>query len=203
MFESLTDLVKRIPKSYYIPLSVAIIGLIFFVYGLIQYFGNSSVQQTSTVDVATPSVTPVKTVKIISVDVEGAVLHAGVVTLPVNSRVEDALIESGGLSDKADRDFIAKHMNLAAKLVDGGKIYIPRIGESILDGAQTATNGEPVVIDINAASADVLDGLPGIGPTTAEKIITNRPYTDVKDLLTKKIIGQKVFDQIKDKLMLN
>jgi len=204
MVETLTNFLKKIPKQYYFPLFMAILGVIFFGYGLIQYLGSSQhgKAETTLADVTTP--THVKTVKSISVDVEGAVFHTGVFTVPQDSRLQDALIKAGGLNEDADRDFVAKHINLASKLQDGAKIYIPRVGENILEGASTVNtdNGVAVVfININTTTPEMLDSLPGIGPTTAQKIITNRPYASIQDLVTKKIVSQKIFDQIKDKIV--
>lgn len=202
--QSLITLVKKLPKQYYFPVSMAILGLIFFLYGLIQYMGQNQPAMVKVSVTPLPTLSSVKTVKSISVDVEGGVFHTGVFTLPADSRVQDALIKAGGLDDSADRDFVAKHINLASKLQDGAKIYIPRVGEDVLDGASTVNtdNGVAVTfIDINTTSGETLDSLPGIGPATAQKIITNRPYTDIQELVTKKVVSQKVFDQIKDKIV--
>src|SRR5690348_4394582 len=98
MLQTLLVYIKKIPRQYLIPLVMALFGIIFFGYGLIQYFGHtqSSSEEMFTSNVAvSPSV---KTVKNISVDVEGAVFHTGVFTVPENSRVEDALIKTGGLN---------------------------------------------------------------------------------------------------------
>ena len=56
-------------------------------------------------------------------------------------------------------------------------------------------------IDVNSASKDQLATLPGIGDVTAQKIIDGRPYTSKRDLLTKKIVGQKEYDKIKDSII--
>ena len=56
------------------------------------------------------------------------------------------------------------------------------------------------LVDINTGSQSQLEALPGIGPVTASKIIAGRPYNSVDELLSKKIVGSKVFNQIKDKI---
>jgi len=55
-------------------------------------------------------------------------------------------------------------------------------------------------VNINQASAEELDALPGIGPVTAQKIISNRPYQSAQDLLEKKVVGQSEFTKIKDEV---
>jgi competence protein ComEA len=144
--------------------------------------------------------------KEITVDIEGAVQKPGVYSLSATSRVQDALISAGGLSDKADRSKVSKAMNLAAKLVDGAKIYIPQEGEQAMassgdSGGQTVLGSETSsVININTASESELDSLPGVGPATAAKIIKGRPYSSLEELIQKKILGTKVFSNIKDKI---
>ncbi|MGI9104124.1 MAG: ComEA family DNA-binding protein [Terriglobales bacterium] len=56
-------------------------------------------------------------------------------------------------------------------------------------------------IDVNSASKDDLEKLPGIGPATSQKIIDGRPYKTKRDLLTKKIVGQAEYDKIKDQII--
>jgi competence ComEA-like helix-hairpin-helix protein len=57
------------------------------------------------------------------------------------------------------------------------------------------------LVDINAASAEELDRLPGVGPARAKAIISHRPYSGKDDLVRRKIITQNVYDQIKDKII--
>lgn len=140
----------------------------------------------------------------IFVDVGGAVEKPGVYKLVGNSRVNDALIIAGGLGLKADREWVEKNLNLAAKLVDGQKIYIPEKGEgedSNKVSPRSNLQGETLKgININTASSAELDTLWGVGPATAQKIIDNRPYGGIEELLTKKVIKSNVFEAIKDKI---
>lgn len=138
---------------------------------------------------------------LIIVDVSGGVMGPGVYTLAITSRLQDAIIAAGGLSAEADTSQIAKRLNLASKLVDGQKIYIPQKGDEeagVLD--TTIPVGATKQININTASLSELDSLPGIGQTTAQKIVSNRPYKVITELQTKKIIGAKVFEGIKDSI---
>lgn len=135
-------------------------------------------------------------------DIAGAVVNPGVYEASADARLINALVLAGGLSVSADREWVAKNLNLATKLKDGMKIYIPSIGE--VGKGKEASIGEavsqPGLININTASLAQLDKLPGIGPVTGQKIIDNRPYTDINELLTKKIVGKKVYEQIKEKI---
>lgn len=139
----------------------------------------------------------------IFVDVAGAVQKPGIYELKTGSRINDLLIAAGGLSAAADRERVAQSMNLAQKLADGVKIYIPERSEaprsSESEVGQTA-GSQVGLININTASAAELDTLWGIGPATAEKIITNRPYQSADELQTKKIVKSNVWEAIKDKI---
>ncbi len=197
----LVSLLKKVPKYYFLPLGVACVGLILFVSGMIVYFQNPQGEEITITETKIAEKNPVKTVKTIIVDVEGAVFKSGAYTIPENSRVQDALIAAGGITQEADKKYFEQKINLAAKLADGAKIYIPRNGENILDnGAETATVGEGNQVNINTASLAALDSLPGIGQTLAQRVIDNRPYQTIEDLVAKKVLGQKEFDKIKDKL---
>ena len=130
------------------------------------------------------------------VEVSGEILKPGVYKLASGSRINDLLILSGGLSVDADREWVAKNVNLAQMLIDGAKIFIPAVGGDNQIKAQ-AIAGK---ININTASEAELDSLWGIGPATAQKIISGRPYQKPEDLLTKKIIKSNVWEEIKDKI---
>lgn len=138
------------------------------------------------------------------VEIGGAIEKPGVYKMPPGSRVDDLLIASGGLSANADREWITRTLNRAAKLADGQKIFIPDKSQSanVISQNQnvnlkTETGG---LININVASQKLLEELPGIGPVTAQKIIENRPYSAVEELITRKILKQKVYEENKDKL---
>lgn len=146
------------------------------------------VEQEETVSAAT-----------IMVDVGGAVIKPGIYQLSSDSRVNDALIMSGGLAKDADRDRISQNVNLAAKLTDGAKIYLPFLGEEeTVKDSPSLRKGES--LNINTATLAELDQLWGIGPVTGQKIIDNRPYAKIEELLDKKIVKTNVYDAIKDKI---
>lgn len=191
-------------KKHWLPLSLGALGLILFAYGLIGLFAANQSSSEDIVFEANSSVEQDSEAKTILVDIEGAVVKPGVYKLPQESRIQDGLITAGGLSVQADREYIAKNFNLATKLIDGAKVYIPKIGEAVngMSVLNAASEGVVVVtlININTASESQLDTLSGIGPVTAQKITVGRPYGSINELLDKKIVGSKVFDQIKDKI---
>jgi competence protein ComEA len=195
--------IPLIRKNWMI-LSLGILGLIFFAYGLIGLFSTNKTGAEGIIFESNSVKQTQVEVKTILVDVAGAVVRPGVYKLPQESRVQDGLIAAGGLSAQADREYIAKNINLAIKLSDGVKIYIPAVGQAVGDASVPNTSSGGIVIsgliNINSASESDLDTLPGIGPVTAKKIISGRPYNSVDDLINKKIVGTKVFEQIKDKI---
>ena len=141
------------------------------------------------------------------VEVAGAVQSPGVYQLSEGARIEDALIAAGGISADADREWMEKILNRAAKITDGQKIYIKHIGEesaNILGVSSGSGGGLPAnsegVININTASQKELESLPGIGPVTAQNIIEHRPYSSVEELLQKKILKTNVYETNKDRL---
>jgi len=147
----------------------------------------------------------------IVVEVSGEVQSPGVYQLPNNSRVNDALIAAGGISSNADRDWIQKTINMAAKLTDGQKIYIPSLdNQSQTSSANNSSGYQNTsldftdqgsgLVDINTASLSQLDTLPGIGPVYGQKIIDQRPYSTVEELLSKEVLGQSLYEKIKDKV---
>lgn len=142
-------------------------------------------------------------IKTIKVDVSGAVGRPGVYELPYDSRTENVLIAAGGLVAKADRKYISKSINLAQRLTDGAKVYFPFVDEassgSIGNGI-SGLNNLSNLININLAAEASLDTLPGIGPVTAQKIISGRPYQNISELVSKKVISNSVYTKIKDRI---
>lgn len=132
---------------------------------------------------------------VVVVDVVGAVARPGVVRLPAGSRVLDALLAAGGMT--GDADLFA--VNKAAVLRDGMRIYVPRPGEQVPAGSL----GTPAEtrLDINRASEAELVSLPGIGPTTAAKIVRSReakPFARPEELQTRGLVTARTYADLKD-----
>lgn len=157
-------------------------------------------QQSATNEIAyvSPALTQ------ITIDIAGAVNQPGVYQLPSESRIVDALEIAGGLHTDADRDWVAQNLNQAQRVTDGLKIYIPLQGESVstLPVGVLGTNTQSGLVSINQSSQAALEELVGVGPVTAKKIIDNRPYATIDELLTRKVVSSKVYEQNNAKLSL-
>jgi hypothetical protein len=102
--ESLPAQYAPLLKKYWLPLTLFSVGMIFFVYGLISFFGSASKTQDVIFKNDLPVVSSPKTQNSIQVDVEGAVVVPGVYKLAQNAIIQDALVSCGGLSSSADRE---------------------------------------------------------------------------------------------------
>lgn len=132
------------------------------------------------------------------IDVAGAVVRPGLHRLRPGARVGDAIEAAGGFAPRADLAAASRSLNLARPLDDGAKVLVPELG---IDRASAAAGdpGDPR-IDLNRASSSELESLPGIGPVTAGKIIDARAgerFESVRDLRTRGLVGEKVFEDIK------
>src|SRR3989344_4064277 len=136
-------------KMHWLPLSLGALGMIFFAYGLIGLFLSNKTDSDDIVFEANPTSNDSTEAKTIFIDIEGAVVKPGLYKLPHDSRIQDSLIAAGGLSVLADREYIAKNLNLATKLTDGAKIYVPAIGEAVMGGAVLNSSSQ---ININTGS---------------------------------------------------
>jgi competence protein ComEA len=154
-----------------------------------------------------PPPTPVP----IQVHVTGAVANPGVYALPVDSRVQDAIQAAGGFAENANDTAV----NLATLLEDGAQISVaakkptsqPSTAAGVEQGSEK-NEGQPPPpnldspININTATQEELESLPGIGPVTAQKIIeyreTNGPFIGIEDIQKVSGIGPATFEKLRD-----
>jgi competence protein ComEA len=149
---------------------------------------------------ATPTPSPLR------VYVTGAVAHPDVYLLAPGSIVKDAIEAAGGASDDADLVGI----NLAQELGDQQQLYVPSQGETAppppITGGEVKPSPGPKALDgkinINTATVEELDTLPGIGPAFAQRIIeyreSNGPFMSIEDIVLVSGIGDATFAKIKD-----
>lgn len=135
------------------------------------------------------------------VHVTGAVVRPGVVDLDAGARVTDAIAAAGGATEEARLDYL----NLARPLEDGEHVHLPREGEDppTATGADGGGAGsDPAPIDLNDATAEQLQTLPGIGPAKAAAIVRHReehgPFGVPGDLRDVPGIGEATFQRLAD-----
>ena len=134
----------------------------------------------------------------IEVYVTGAVQNPGVYPLHEGDRVEDAIDAAGGASEDADLE----SLNLALRVRDQDQIAVPRAGE-IADGAVTSTPAAEQKVNINSATAEELDALPGIGEVYSQRIVDSRAaeglFHRTEELVEREhVIPRSTYDKIKD-----
>lgn len=162
---------------------------------------NESDEKEQERDVYEPDAAKQSTV---TVDVAGAVASPSVVTLPEGSRVFDAIEAAGGLVADAD----ATSINQAAILNDGMQVRVPKAGEapaaagtSPLQPAAAGGDAGGAMVNLNSASVAELDALPGVGPSTAQAIVSDReehgPFARIEDLMRVSGIGEKKFEKLR------
>ena len=157
----------------------------------------------------------------IIIHISGSIANEGIIEIDENSRISDAIEKAGGLKDGAD----LSQINLAFILSDGMKVYIPNIKDreienkvedktniyitresgvnTIMENSNNDKNSiKNIKININTADINELDMLPGIGDSTAQKILEyrneNGKFASIEDIKNVKGIGDSKFEKIKD-----
>jgi competence protein ComEA len=144
----------------------------------------------------------------IFVDVEGAVAEPGIRALPAGSRIADAIAAAGGYASDADLDGAAATINLAQPLNDGEQVQVPRVGDTQTTGtvpepatAGTGSGGGSAggLVDLNTATPEELEALPGIGAVTVQKIVAarlERPFASLQDAVDRGVIHRGQLEDI-------
>ena len=152
---------------------------------------------------ATPAATDIR------VQVSGAVMSPGVYAMNNGDRVMDAIAAAGGVDPGADLSGI----NLALRVQDEAHYHVPTVGETPPPSPAGASSTSPrtggrgtnfttnLLIDLNTASAQGLESLPGIGPVMAGRIVAHRevngPFAAVDDVQDVPGIGPKTLESIR------
>ncbi len=144
----------------------------------------------------------------IFVDVEGAVVEPGIRELPAGSRVADAIAAAGGYASDADLEAAAAAINLAQPIGDGEQVQVPRVGEAqpgpaspepAMAGDGSGSSGTAGLVDLNTATPEQLEALPGIGAVTVQKIVAarqERPFASLEDALERGVIHRGQLEDI-------
>jgi len=221
--KSFAPLLKK-SKKYLLEIILLTVALIITITALAIYAKNN---QENVDQEITANNQPEQTLsRKIFVDVSGAVKKPDVYQVVFGARLKDVVDKAGGLSDEADTVFFNRNFNLARIITDQEKIYIPSVWEvnnnifmenprtldyvspasGVINNAptdvQTPKLGVSTKINLNSATIEELDQLPGIGKITADKIIKNRPYSTIEELLTKKAVNKSQFEKIKELIVL-
>lgn len=170
--------------------SIVVLLLGFCVYVYNHFISPSQIQFEAVPVINSPQ--PVSFASAV-VHVDGAVRKPGVYRLKNGDRVLDAVEQAGGALAKADLSVL----NLAEKVKDGQKIVVP--SKAQITGTASPAGGK---VSLNSAAQKQIESLPGIGPSTAKRIIEARPFIKLEDIMKVNRIGKKSFEKLKDKISL-
>lgn len=204
MLESLTKKQKII---FFIILFIMVGIIVYYIYTTLYsnhfsyFYENSNLDTINLIEDNTNEIynIEIQNINTIVVYVCGAVKESKVISLSKNSRICDAIDAVGGLTNEAD----LTNINLAYILEDGEKIYIPKKGEETENSLTFSNNNlKSNKININKATQTELETIPGIGPSTALKIInyrqTNGKFLRIEDIKNVSGIGEAKFENIKN-----
>lgn len=190
-----------------IGIAVAIGAIVYFIITNQNTESYEDVLTNNEVVQSTVSEQTVEEVQKIKVYVTGEVNSPGVIELEEGARIQDAIEGSGGIKPEAN----LKDINLAYEVSDGEKIYIPNLSEEAVESQEqgnlstsasstgTSSNGK---VNINKATVSELTNVPGIGASTAQKIVSyrdeNGKFKSVEDIKNVSGIGASKYESMKD-----
>jgi len=198
--EILWNKIGKLTKMDGVLIVLLIIGLVVSVTSLFRGITMSDQVQVEFLEAANTTSSNRDLAGKLVIDVEGAVMTPGVFELSTGSRIKDALITAGGLSEKADRSFCEKNINLAQEIKDGQKIYIPFVSDTPSDRGYVEAKNNTKLVNLNTATMNELDTLWGVGPARAESIVKNRPYASVEEVFSKGGMTKQIFEKNREKL---
>lgn len=182
-------------------LAAALVGVVVLVVALRHGSGGTSVPALQVAPIV-PTTTSIAGAAdgasqgMLVVDVVGAVRRPGLYRLAQGSRIADLVARAGGLTRRADPRLV----NLAAPLADGEQVLVAERGAAAAAGS-AGGSAQSAPVDLNSASAEQIDALPGIGPVTAQKIVDYRqqhgPFTSLDDLDAISGIGPARIENLK------
>ncbi len=136
----------------------------------VRHFGGGGAAASAVAPVRPARAARPAAAKLLVIDVAGAVRRPGLYKLPAGSRVDAAIAAAGGATRKAQTDAV----NLAAPVADGEQIVVPARAPAGAAVAAAAGSSPSAPVDLNSATLEQLEALPGIGPVTAQKILDYR-----------------------------
>lgn len=182
---------KEIIKKYYLYIIIGIVVLILIIIS----FNNNDDALVFNPPIATEEI---EETKYIYVDIKGEVMNPGVYKVEDKTRLFQLIVLAGGITGDAD----TLTFNLSLTLRDEQVIYIPSISEEyplITDGIDNELGG---IVNINRATLEQLDTLPGIGPATAQNIIDyrneNGDFLNIEDIIEVPGIGEATLNEIRE-----
>lgn len=148
----------------------------------------------------------------VTIYVSGEVNSPGVITLDSNCRIKDAIIACGDFTPLADKNSV----NLAQKVTDGMQIKVSALSQNqndktddnaiLNEGTNNKSTQNTTMVNINTASKEELDTLPGVGPATADKIIeyreTNGQFNSIEDIKNVRGIGEAKFSKMQSRIQI-
>jgi len=188
-------------KKYWFEIILMIISGIFVIVSLFVF--QQSKQQTNEKIITEVPQNIVENFEKIFVDVSGSVNSPGLYEASNSSRLKNLIDLAGGLSEGADKEFFARNFNLAQVVSDQEKIHIPSMwevsmGYFVESRSLREDTNEFNKISINDATLEELDTLPGVGKVTGQKIIDNRPYGALQELIDRKVISENLLEKVED-----